>query len=148
MLLIPKRHLAYIISQALMEDPNECCGILFGRDFKVLEAQSMPNVHTDKVHRYSMAPLDILKAQNYADDNHLQILGIYHSHTYTQAYPSDTDIHNAVQSGWTNIFYILISLVEKVRPIVRAFYIDEQGYVTEHIVTTDGQPYRGSKVSE
>jgi len=80
-------------------------------------------------------------AEKYADENNLEIVSIYHSHTLSQAYPSPTDITNAVESGWINPNYVLISLVEKTRPIVRAFKISEDKSVEEIIIEHDGEAY-------
>ena len=88
-----------------------------------------------------MDPLDQISAEKYAEENNLEILSIYHSHTLSQAYPSPTDIVNAVESGWIQPNYVLISLVEKTRPIVRAFKISADSKVEEIIIEHDGDAY-------
>ena len=90
--------------------------------------------------RYTINPLEILEAENYCDERKLEIVAIYHSHTHSQAYPSITDINNAVQSMWTDPYYILISLTEKTRPIIRAYKIGSDE-VEEVIIDHDGQSY-------
>ncbi len=139
--LIPKRVLANIISHALETDPEECCGFLVGDGEIAEETMWIKNVHPQPVRRYSMDGLDIQRASDNAEDRGRKIVAIYHSHTHTQAYPSQTDVDNAIQSGWTEPYYVLISLVEKTRPIVRAYRISEDATVTEITITTDGKPY-------
>ena len=75
------------------------------------------------------------------EEKNLEILAIYHSHTHSQAYPSVTDIENAINSGWTDPKYILVSLVEKTRPIIRAYNISSDKVVNEIIIEHDGEAY-------
>ena len=132
-----------MILHALEEDPQECCGVLLGSgDDEATEFVRISNVAEDKERRYSMDPLEQSAAEQRADADGRSITGIFHSHTFTQAYPSTTDVRNAVNSMWTTPVYVLVSLVEKTRPVVRAFRISDDGAVTEIVVTTDGKPYR------
>ena len=132
-----------MILHALEEDPQECCGVLLGSgDDEAIEFVRISNVAEDKERRYSMDPLEQSAAEQRADADGRSITGIFHSHTFSQAYPSTTDVRNAVNSMWTTPVYVLVSLVEKTRPVVRAFRISDDGAVTEIVVTTDGNPYR------
>ena len=132
-----------MILHALEEDPRECCGVLLGdSDDEATEFVRISNVAEEKERRYSMDPLEQSAAEQRADADGRSITGIFHSHTFTQAYPSTTDVRNAVTSMWTTPVYVLVSLVEKTRPVVRAFRISDDGAVTEIVVTTDGKPYR------
>ena len=132
-----------MILHALEEDPLECCGVLLGSgDDEATEFVRISNVAEDKERRYSMDPLEQSAAEQSADADGKSITGIFHSHTFSQAYPSTTDVRNAVNSMWTTPVYVLVSLVEKTRPVVRAFRISDDGAVTEIVVTTDGNPYR------
>ena len=132
-----------MILHALEEDPLECCGVLLGSgDDEATEFVRISNVAEDKERRYSMDPLEQSAAEQRADADGRSITGIFHSHTFSQAYPSTTDVRNAVNSMWTAPVYVLVSLVEKTRPVVRAFRISDDGAVTEIVVTTDGNPYR------
>ncbi len=139
--LIPKTVLASMISHALEADPEECCGVLIGDDDKAEQARRIRNAHSEPIRRYEMPPMDLMRAESEAEAKGRKIVAIYHSHTHTQAYPSQTDVNNAVQSWWTEPYYVLISLVEKTRPIVRAFRISDDASVTEIPIATDGQPY-------
>lgn len=141
-LKIPRRLIAEMISHALEDDPDECCGVLVGSGDSALKSRRMKNVHGNRVSRYSMDPLELMDVQRDADAAGQQFVAIYHSHTYTQAYPSETDVGNAVESGWTDPYYVLVSLVEKTRPIVRAYRIGDDRSVAEVVISTDGQAYR------
>jgi len=139
--LIPKTVLASMISHALETDPEECCGVLLGSDDGAEEARRLKNVHPQPVRRYEMPPMDLMRVESEAEAKGRKIVAIYHSHTHTQAYPSQTDVNNAVESWWTGPYYVLISLVEKTRPIVRAFRISDEGEVAEVVIESDGDTY-------
>ncbi len=64
-------------------------------------------------------------------------IAVYHSHNYTQAYPSATDVKLAVNNKWAGYHHIVISLAEKTRPVVRAFMISGSGNVDEEFIDTD-----------
>ncbi len=140
MLEVGKNLIAEMITHSLEMDPEECCGLLLGRErgsegsFDSL--RRITNVHESRVSWYTMDPLEVMKVEREADGLGIKILAIYHSHTYTQGYPSETDIKNAVDSGWGGRYYLLISLVEKTRPVVRAFWISETGEVEETFINS------------
>ena len=103
--------------QAMVEDalnayPDECCGFFFGEDrSENREITSILVVNNskqgDKRRRFEIAPLDYLKAERYADDNNLQLLGVYHSHPDHPAIPSETDR----KSAQPFFSYIIISIL-------------------------------------
>jgi len=140
-IIIPRTIISKLIEHALLEDPNECCGLLLGKENTVLNIENCNNVHSSPKTRYTIEPKDLLIAEKFSDDHNMNILAIYHSHTHSQAYPSKTDIENAVESMWTNPYYVLISLVEKTRPIIRAFIISDNKNVEETIIEHDGDAY-------
>lgn len=80
--------------------PNECCGFLFGSDGEIREislAQEVPNSQQgDQRKRFEISPLNYMKAERYAVENDLELLGIYHSHPDHPAIPSKHDFRQAV----------------------------------------------------
>ncbi len=134
-----------MFAHALERDPEECCGVLIGADGLVETSRRMKNEHPEPVRRYEMSPLELMAAESEADARGRRIAGIYHSHTFTQAYPSQTDVQNAVDSGWIDPVYVLVSLVEKTRPIARAYEISDGGDVVEVPIATDGDSYQELK---
>jgi|TARA_B110000263_G_scaffold220223_1_gene207941 proteasome lid subunit RPN8/RPN11 len=140
-IIIPRSIISKLIEHALLEDPNECCGLLIGKENKVTNIQNCQNIHPSPITRYTIEPKDLMKAENFSDKNNMEILAIYHSHTHSQAYPSTTDIENAIESMWTNPYYILVSLVEKTRPVIRAYKISDDKNVEEVIIDHDGMAY-------
>jgi proteasome lid subunit RPN8/RPN11 len=140
-IIIPRIIISKLFEHSLLEDPNECCGLLLGNDEKIIEIRNLNNVHDNPMTRYEIDNKDLMKAQKYCDNNNMDILGVYHSHTHSQAYPSPTDIEKAREiKDFFDPYYILISLIEKTRPIIRGYKIDLDS-VTEITVEHDGEAY-------
>ena len=115
--------------------------MLLGNDEKVIEIRNLNNVHDNPMTRYEIDRKDLMKVQKYCDNNNMDILGVYHSHTHSQAYPSPTDLEIArLIKDFFDPYYILISLIEKTRPIIRGYKIDLES-VTEIIIEHDGETY-------
>ncbi len=141
---IPRRLLAELITHALQDDPKEICGLLFGTADEADELHQMTNISKKPISRYSMQPGELLEAQEKAKNSDREFVAIYHSHTFTQGYPSKTDIKNALKVSSIATRHVIVSLVEKTRPVVRAFSINSDSEVRELVIQTDGEPYRAS----
>ena len=140
---IPRRLIAELITHAMQADPNECCGLLLGIGDAADEIHRMSNISRKPVSKYTMQAGELVEAQEKVKKAGREFVAIYHSHTFTQGYPSLTDISNAVKVSSISTRHVIISLVEKTRPVVRAFSINGSSEVSELIVETDGEPYRG-----
>ena len=140
-IMIPRTVIAEMITHALGEDPDECCGFLVGKGDEVSRLCRFKNTAKEKRRRYSMDELAVMSLQEEVDNAGEQLVAIYHSHTYMQAHPSETDVDNATETGWTDPYYVIVSLVEKTRPVVRAFNINPDKSVDDVVVTTDGMSY-------
>ena len=78
-----------------------------------------------------MDPGEQLKAMKDADERSLDLMAFYHSHTHSPAYPSDTDVRMATESGWVDFCYVLVSLEDSLNPDVRFFDISGDGNVND-----------------
>jgi proteasome lid subunit RPN8/RPN11 len=78
-----------------------------------------------------MDPQEFLDADLAVERKGWEFLAFYHSHTHSPAYPSDTDVRMALQSGYLDVYYVLVSLEDRDDPDVRAFRIDESGAISE-----------------
>jgi [CysO sulfur-carrier protein]-S-L-cysteine hydrolase len=83
---------------------------------------------------YTVDPKDVLRADRDAESRGLEIAGVFHSHTHTEAYPSPTDVEQAPDPNW---HYVLVSLRDLV-PAVRSYRIVD-GNITEEPVVLDGR---------
>lgn len=85
-----------IIEDAVRTFPDECCGFLLGKDEGdnriISEIIVVSNAKEgDKRRRFQISATDYLKAEQYADDNNLTLLGVYHSHPNHPSVPSEHD---------------------------------------------------------
>ena len=128
---IEKRHVDEMVAHARESMPNECCGILSGAAGTVQRVHRMTNLAASPF-RFSMDPLEQMKVDEEAGDLGWELMVIYHSHTHSEAYPSDTDVRIAGGTAelWPDVRYILVSLAEPEDPAVRLFQID-RGNITE-----------------
>ena len=130
MLRIANRFADEMIAHSLEEDPNECCGILAGKESTVKELYRITNT-VKSPYRYLMDPQEFLNADLNSERIGLEFLAFYHSHTHSPAYPSMTDVRMALQSGYLDVYYVLVSLATRASPQIRAFHILESGDIVE-----------------
>ncbi|MBX5491121.1 MAG: M67 family metallopeptidase [Chloroflexi bacterium] len=126
MVYIARALIEEMIAHCRAELPNEACGMVAGKDNQATKVYPARNAEASPV-RYLMEPRDQLQIMNDIDDHGWDLLGIFHSHTHTPAYPSPTDVSLAY---YPHALYIIISLADPERPVVRAFHIVE-GQITE-----------------
>ena len=138
---IPKKIIGEIISHALNNDPNESCGILQGKGNTTTRFHKLKNIHEAPQNRYTIDPIELMNTEKICDDEDEAIIGFMLSHTHTQAYPSETDVKNALTSGYLDQIYVIVSLVEKARPIVKAFSLNNHGEISEIFIDFDGPKY-------
>jgi proteasome lid subunit RPN8/RPN11 len=115
-----------IVEQGLREFPNECCGVIAGREGAPVKVFPMKNADASPV-TYRLDGREQLQVFDAMDDESLELWAIYHSHTHSDAYPSDTDIRLAF---YPDARYLLLSLADREEPELRSFFILD-GEVTE-----------------
>ena len=115
--------------------PDEACGLLAGPMTGPVGAASRtgevravyPCRNADQSARtYTVDSRDYLRAMRDAEDHGDEIVGVWHSHTHTDAYPSTTDVRQAVDPAWA---YVIVSLKHG-EPVLRAYRIRD-GAITE-----------------
>ncbi|HEX6256597.1 MAG TPA: M67 family metallopeptidase [Euzebyales bacterium] len=123
-----------IIEHARSDFPYEVCGLLAGHDGRLTAHYRIPNAARSMTF-YNMDPTAMLAAMNEMDDHDWDLVGIYHSHTHTEAYPSSTDVDLAF---YADAAYLIVSLQDAEHPEIRAFSIVD-GQVRERPVVVDGE---------
>ena len=129
MIEIPRDIKDAMVEHARREAPLEACGLLAGRDGAVERFYPMANADSSAV-TYRLDPQEQLRVFNEIEDKGWELVGIFHSHTHTEAYPSETDRR---QAFYPEARYVLTSLVDPSDPPLRAFCIDD-GRVREELV--------------
>ncbi|HWB69205.1 MAG TPA: M67 family metallopeptidase [Solirubrobacterales bacterium] len=119
------------ISQALIDEivaharedlPNECCGMIGGRDGVATDVIRVENEAASPL-RYEMEPKAQYDAWKSIEDEGKELLSIYHSHTKSAAYPSQTDVNQAV--AWPDQIYIIVSLEDPESPDVKGYWLKD-----------------------
>ena len=118
-----------LVAHARAEYPNEACALLAGVD-EVEKVFSLPNAEASPTF-YVVEPKAQLQAMNEMDDRGWDLLGIFHSHTFTEAYPSRTDIELAAYPEAT---YLILSLADPEAPVLRGFRITDGDVTEEQVV--------------
>lgn len=124
-----------LVAHCLDGLPEEGCGLLAGTAEPAQATVCYPARNdAASAKLYTLNSLDALRADRDADARGLEILGVFHSHTHTDAYPSPTDVAQAPDPGW---HYVIVSL-RHAEPVVRSFRIVD-GEVAEEPVILVGR---------
>jgi proteasome lid subunit RPN8/RPN11 len=115
---VSKQLIDEMVAHAREDLPNECCGMIGGRDGVASRVVRVKNAAASPL-RYEMdaqGQYDALKAIEGAGE---ELIGIYHSHTRSAAYPSQTDVNEARM--WPEQAYVIVSLENEETPDVKAY---------------------------
>ncbi len=130
MLKIKKSHVDDMMAHALAEYPNECCGILAGANGIGERLYRTANAVKSPV-RYQIDPREQLAAEMDAEKNGWEYLAFYHSHTRGHTGLSTTDVRMALDSGWLDVYYLLVLMHDTDEPRLNAYRVSEKGEVVE-----------------
>jgi proteasome lid subunit RPN8/RPN11 len=128
-----------MVAHCLVGLPEEACGLLVGA-YGGDEATHLfvtPNAAASAM-VYEIDPREMLRVDRAARDLGADIMGVFHSHTHTDACPSPTDVAKALDPGW---HYVLVSLRDT-QPVVRSYLIRD-GAITEEPVEVPGLEFPG-----
>jgi proteasome lid subunit RPN8/RPN11 len=123
-----------MVGHAYDDFPNETCGLLGGHPASAKAVVCYPTANVaDSARVYTVDPRGHLRADRDADARGLEVIGVYHSHTHTPAYPSPTDVAQAPDPNW---HYIIVSLAEDA-PVIRSYRIVDGNIAEEPVVLVD-----------
>jgi proteasome lid subunit RPN8/RPN11 len=114
-----------LLAHAREEAPNECCGLIGGSDGVARTVYRARNAEASPL-RYNLDPQDQFRIMTEMDERGEELSAIYHSHTASPAYPSQTDINLA---SYPDALYLIVSLAAGEKDL-RGFSITD-GEVTE-----------------
>lgn len=106
-------------NHAMDARPDECCGLLSGRNGLITEVHKLRNEADRPKARYFASPEDLFAAMRRIRESGCKMLGIYHSHPRSVAYPSVADVEMAF---YPQAIYFIISLEPQIE--TRAFRIE------------------------
>jgi proteasome lid subunit RPN8/RPN11 len=112
--------------------PNECCGIIIGRDVSdgactrriVERLEPMANVFDPQQQRrrFAVDPLALMRAEKSAAAEERLVLGFYHSHPDHPARPSEFDREHA----WPFYSYVIVSIAQGAAVDMTSWILDDQ----------------------
>ena len=114
-----------MLTHARADAPDECCGMIASRDGEAVQVYPAENTAHSPL-RYEIDGAEQYRIQMAIDDKDLDLGAIYHSHTRSPPFPSQTDINLAF---YPDALYIIVGVAGS-EPEVRAFEIRD-GDVTE-----------------
>lgn len=106
------------MAHARREAPNECCGMVASQDGRAVRVYPATNAAASPL-RYQVEPHDQYRIEMAIDDAGLELGAIYHSHTRSAPYPSQTDINLAFHP---DALYVIVGLGAQT-PELRAYRI-------------------------
>ncbi len=102
--------------------PNEVCGVLIGKNGDITHCKPCRNLNEERTHdRYELDPTSFWEADDWARNNKLDIMGIYHSHPDHPSLPSEFDRSRA----WPEWVYIILSINKGKYNDGRAWVLDD-----------------------
>jgi proteasome lid subunit RPN8/RPN11 len=130
---IPQALYDEIVAHALEEKPNECCGMVATLDGTARHVHRATNIHASPL-RYEIEPGEMYRLLSEIEASGCELGAIYHSHTRSAPYPSQTDVNIAVPPDlgaplWPGTVY-LIAGVAGTEPDLRGYRIEAEG-ITE-----------------
>jgi proteasome lid subunit RPN8/RPN11 len=141
MIIIESLPVGQIKGHAIISFPDECCGFLFGVEDSdgirtISKIREVFNAKSgDKRRRFEISGRDYMKAEQFAIENEIQLLGIYHSHPDHPAIPSEHD-RMAAQPFFS---YVIISVMNGSIDHIRswrlndAFQFEEEKFSPLHL---------------
>ncbi len=131
MISISKKIYGSIIDHAKKGYPNEACGILAGKQNGAGDVFfPMTNMDNASI-SYFMDPKEQLAVFKQMRKLGLEMSGIFHSHVASEATPSQKDIRLAF---YPEVSYLIVSLSEMKKPVLRSFKIQNEKVAEEEIV--------------
>ena len=103
-----------IAAHARRDSPRECCGLLIGTEFEIVEAVATVNIATEPLRSYLVSPVDhfaqIKRGREVVSKGVIvaNVIGVYHSHPRSAPVPSPTDLEEAFEE----VLYIIAGQVD------------------------------------
>jgi [CysO sulfur-carrier protein]-S-L-cysteine hydrolase len=114
-----------MVAHALQDAPDECCGMIASRNGEAVKVHRATNAAASPL-RYEIDGAEQYRIQMAIEDEDLELGGIYHSHTRSEPYPSQTDVNLAF---YPEALYVIVGVAGD-EPEVRAYEICD-GQVSE-----------------
>jgi proteasome lid subunit RPN8/RPN11 len=131
-LVLTSSQVQQIEAEGAQAYPNECCGIMIGRDMSdgactrriVERLEPMANVFdaAQQRRRFAVDPLALMRAEKSAAAEGRLVIGFYHSHPDHPARPSEYDREHA----WPFYSYVIVSIAQGSAVDMTSWILDDQ----------------------
>jgi len=129
---IPQSMIDEMVAHAREDLPNECCGLIGGADGKARTLYRARNAFASPF-SYRVDPGDQYRIiEKEMRERREELVAIYHSHTKSLAYPSQTDLNEA--ASWPEQVYLIVSLQDRESPEVKAFWLQDEKIAEAELV--------------
>jgi proteasome lid subunit RPN8/RPN11 len=125
-------HYKEIVEQALREFPNEACGLIASDAGAPVRVYPMTNADASPA-TYRLDGKEQLHVFDELEERGWDLWAIYHSHTHTDAYPSETDSRLAF---YPDSRYLVLSVADRDEPVLRSFFIRDGQAEEEELTIT------------
>jgi proteasome lid subunit RPN8/RPN11 len=122
-----------MVSHAREDVPNECCGMIGGVDGEATVVHRVANAAASPL-RFEMDPQEQYNAWKALEDDGKELLAIYHSHTKSAAYPSQTDVNQA--ASWPDPMWVIVSLQDPDSPEVKGYWLKDSKIADAELILT------------
>ncbi len=117
-----------IVAHAVRDAPNECCGIVAAQDGTATLVHAVEN-QAASPYRFEVDGLEMFRLLEQIESQGGELGAIYHSHTRSEPYPSQTDVN--FSHGWPGVEWIIVGVPKNgAQPEVRSYLIGD-GAVAE-----------------
>lgn len=125
---IPRALYEQMVAHAEADAPNECCGMIGTRDGAAVQVWPAQNTAASPL-KFVIDPRELFATYSAIEDAGLEFGAIYHSHTRSEPYPSQTDMNFA--AGWPGVRWLILGLADGTTTAARIYEIAD-GEVVEH----------------
>jgi [CysO sulfur-carrier protein]-S-L-cysteine hydrolase len=112
-----------VVEHARRDYPNECCGMIAVRDGRAVAVHEATNIAASPL-RFEVDPREVLRVDQAFEADGAELGAIYHSHTRSDPYPSQTDLNFAANWGPT-VEWLIVGLAGNGESAVRCYRIDD-----------------------
>ena len=116
-----------IVAHAVRDAPDECCGVVAVRDGAATAVHATENVAASSF-RFEVDGPALFALLESIESQGGELGAIYHSHTRSDAYPSQTDVN--FSAGWPGVEWIIVGVAGQGEPEVHSYLIDD-GQISE-----------------
>jgi [CysO sulfur-carrier protein]-S-L-cysteine hydrolase len=133
-LVLPADARSRLVAHCVASLPHEGCGLLVGDPDAAIVSEAVGTRNAaNSALVYEIDPREQLVIDREASAQGLEVIGAFHSHTHTDAWPSPTDVAAAVDPSW---HWVIVSL-RRADPIVKSFRIAGGAIEEEPVVLSE-----------